>query len=379
MTEKLFYSDSYITEFSATVLSIVPDGKKYKVILDRTAFFPEAGGQTGDRGYIGNARVLDTQDGEDIIHITDKPLTVGESVKCTLDKDERFYKMQNHTGEHLLSGLLHSLYGIENVGFALYDSYMTFDTSLPVTDEMAKKVELLANEAVWKGANVSAYFPTDEELKTTDYRSKGEIDGKVRLVKIENYDICACCAPHLKNINGVGLIKLLDVTPLRGGSRIKAVCGRFALDDYIKKHNNAVGISNLVCCKADETAQAVKTLNAKKEKAEYDLKRVEDAFCVTLGKTAEKGVPAVYFQDLSSDGRRTLVNEATKITSLGICFSASDKGYFYTLKKENGANAFTRLLNEALDGRGGGREPLCEGTVKCDREKIEKFFSEVSL
>ena len=199
MTEKLFYQDGYMKTFTATVLSCEQSGEDYKVVLDRTAFFPEGGGQSGDIGMLNEIQVFDTKEKEGLIyHYTKAPLSEGTKVDGVLDWEERFVRMQQHSGEHIVSGLVNKLYGYDNVGFHLGKEDVTMDFNGVITKEQMKEIEYLANEAVFKNIDIQTICPSEEELKKMTYRSKIEIDGQVRIIKIEGYDCCACCAPHMR-------------------------------------------------------------------------------------------------------------------------------------------------------------------------------------
>lgn len=231
-TEKLYYHDSHSREFTATVLSceekVNAKGKKegYRVVLDRTLFFPEGGGQFGDRGWIDGMKVTDTQEKNGVIyHETEAPIAVGAEVKGELDYKERFSRMQQHTGEHMLSGIIHRLYGYDNVGFHLGAAETTMDFNGELTPEQVREVENLANQAVWDNIPVEILYPTKEELASMDYRSKIEIEGQVRIVRIEDVDMCACCAPHVSRTGEVGMIKVISCDRHRGGCRMTIQCG----------------------------------------------------------------------------------------------------------------------------------------------------------
>ena len=211
-TVKLFYQDSHLKEFEAQVVSSRECGDCFETELDRTAFFPEGGGQYADTGTIGGVRVLDVQEKDGrVLHITDAPLIPGEKVTGRIDWAERFMKMQQHTGEHIVSGLVHARFGYNNVGFHLGREDCTMDFDGEITPEELREIEKKANRAVWENLEVQVLYPSEEELAEIDYRSKIEIEGKVRIVVIPGYDVCACCAPHVKRTGEIGLIKLTGV------------------------------------------------------------------------------------------------------------------------------------------------------------------------
>ena len=260
ITEKLYENNGMMKEFTANVLSAVPSDGGYGVVLDRTAFFPEGGGQTADTGHIGAAAVRDVQivDGE-IVHFTDSDPGSGE-VLCRLDFEERFRKMQNHTGEHLVSGIVHSQFGYDNVGFHLGTDGVTVDFSGVLTESELEFVEYIANRVVGENVPVTVSYPTPEECAAMEYRSKLELTEGVRIVTIEGWDVCACCAPHVSQTGAVGGIKILSCENWKGGVRIRMLCGLDARDDYQKRLDNTVRISNMLSCKQLESADAVARL-----------------------------------------------------------------------------------------------------------------------
>ena len=259
MTTKLYEEDSHLREFSARVLDCRKEGDGWAVILDRTAFFPEGGGQEGDRGELENVRVLDTRirDGE-ILHLTDGPLEPGSTAVGRLDWDLRFRRMQDHSGEHIVSGLVYQKYGYNNVGFHLGDGEVTLDFSGELTGPQLEEIELLANRAVTANLPVQTWYPDEEELAATEYRSKLDLTENVRLVRIPGIDTCACCAPHVKRTGEIGLIKILDFMRHRGGVRVHILCGMDALADYGARYRVTREISALLSAKQLETPGAVR-------------------------------------------------------------------------------------------------------------------------
>ena len=229
MTEKLFYLDSHLFEFEAEVLSCRAAKHGWELVLDRTAFFPEGGGQPYDTGAIGPARVLEVHEREgEIRHLCDRELAPGKYA-CAVDAEKRLRRMQNHSGEHVFSGLTHKRYGAENVGFHMAADCMTIDFSGELSEEQLRQVERAANEVVRRDLPIRTWFPEPQALAAMDYRSKLELTEDVRIVEIEGVDRCACCAPHVSRTGEVGLVKILDAERHRGGMRLSVVCGLDAL------------------------------------------------------------------------------------------------------------------------------------------------------
>lgn len=277
MTERIFYTDVCCHTFQATVLDCQPRKKKgYEVILDKTAFYPEGGGQPGDRGTLGGVHVTDTQErGEDILHLTDAPLEVGTQVTGTLDWNWRFSLMQNHSGEHIVSGILHRRTGANNVGFHMGNDAIIIDFDVELPPELLQEVEQEANEVVWKNLPVQVTYPTPEELETLDYRSKKALTGQVRIVTFPQTDTCACCGTHVVRTGEIGVIKILSVQKFKEGSRVEMLCGSRALtylrDVFEQNHRISVALS----AKPLKTADAVERLKADKEQTDYRLNGLE--------------------------------------------------------------------------------------------------------
>ena len=380
MTEQLYDKDSHLKEFTGTVLSCKKTGEKYAVTLNRTAFFPEGGGQQSDRGYIGDAYISDVQikNGE-ILHFADKPLSVGQAYDCKLDFDFRFRNMQNHSGEHIISGIVHRLYGFNNVGFHL-GAEMTMDFDGELTRRQLDEIEDLANKAVYENLPVKAYYPTDEELKSLDYRSKLDLKEDVRIVEIKGVDVCACCAPHVKATGEIGIIKILDFEKYKGGVRLIVKCGADALRDYREKYKNVLEISNLLSAKQFEVSVAVVRLNeqlsAEKAAAAALKKRLiaEKAagFAPDTDKTAvfENGLDIKELQLLAD----ALCKKAGGIRG---AFSGADGAFSFAIcGEETALGEFFAKFKAAFNTRGGGRNGIRQGTVCADRAEIEGLFKE---
>lgn len=380
MTEKLFYQDSHRSTFTAIVQEVRPSGNGYEIILDRTAFFPECGGQSSDTGSLGGVSVSDVQeiDGK-IIHYTDGPLVEGTEVEGCIDWTERFSKMQQHTGEHIVSGLIHKIYGYHNVGFHLGTDSVTLDFNGVVPKEKLHEIEQLANEAVAKNLPVQVLYPTDEELSKISYRSKIEIEGQVRIVVIDGYDVCACCAPHVKQTGEIGLIKLVGMQNYKGGVRISMLCGFRALEDYYQKEKNNREIAVMLSAKEYETAVEVERLQEELAMKKAKIAELERKFLEQKVETLDiSGEIVCLFEETDPVMTRELVNLLLKKgAKMAAVFSGNEReGYRYVLGsrsldvRENG-----KLLNEAFHGRGGGKPEMVQGTVQGKREEIEAFLN----
>ncbi len=378
MTKKLYYDDPYIKKFEAEVLLSTEKDGSFLTVLDKTAFFPEEGGQTADTGYIGDARVLDAfEDGGTVYHLTDRLLPLG-TVSCSLDFDKRFEKMQLHTAEHILCGIIHKLYGLENVGFHLGEDVVTFDISSPLTKEELLKVEELANEAVFSNIKVEAFFPSASELCGLEYRSKLELTENVRIVKIGDVDSCACCAPHVGYTGEIGNVKILDFEKHRGGLRIIMTAGRRALSDYRLKYENLKEISAMLSIPPHESAAELSRYMKEVEALRAELKsskissaeRLADSYPETEGNTV------LLLSDFDTDELRAFANAyKKKVGGYLVTLSGKEGAYRYLImKKDQELSTVIRQINKELSGRGGGRGEMVTGTFCSTLQQIKDYF-----
>ena len=379
MTEKLYDSNAYSTRFTAQVISCTPCEKGFKVILDKTAFFPEEGGQYSDHGTLSGANVFDVQlENGEIVHYTDKP--VKDLVDGEIDFNRRFRNMQNHTGEHIISGLIHSLFGGENVGFHLGQEEVTCDYDIELDSQQLALIELEANKAVYRNLSVKGYYPQAEKLKEIPYRSKKEIEEAVRIVEIEDIDCCACCAPHVKSTSEIGIIKILSYMRLRGGCRLFIACGLDAFMDYSLKHKEIKAISALFACKPEECSGNAQKISDSLKKTAREInflkgKILENA--VTKLEPCDTGM-LIFTEKLDMTTLRNVVNLA-KDKSPCLCgaFSGNDTdGYSYIIYSESyDISKKAKDINEKLKGCGGGKNNMIQGSVSAERKAIEDYFS----
>lgn len=380
MTEKLYYIDAYMNSFSATVLSVEPENDNYVVILDKTAFFPNEGGQAADSGKIADATVLDvTERDGTVLHKTDKSLTVGDTVSCEINFAERYEKMKCHTAEHILCGIMHRLYGAENIGFHLGEDVVTFDVSPVLTREQLDRVEDIANRIVAENAPVTTLFPSHDELSTLEYRAKLDITEGVRIVNIGEYDSCACCAPHVARTGEIGLIKMLDFCKHRGGTRIYMVAGERALLDYRARYAASQKISALTSTPQTDIVDAVVALQAEREELKAQVKERGLAIVRILANsiTATVGNAVRFFDGLTMDELREFVNiTVPKVQGIVVALVGSDGDYKYIIGSATvDLRAAAKEINAALNGRGGGKPEMIQGTFLATKTEIEAYFA----
>ena len=395
MTEKLFYQDSHLGEFEAEVISCEPfsdaSGKKtlklWAAELDRTAFFPEGGGQYADTGILGGVRVVDVQEkGEHVLHLLEGPLEPGSHVTGTIDWEERFMKMQQHSGEHIVSGLVHSWFGYNNVGFHLGSEDCTMDFDGELSKEQLAGIEREANRAVWKNLEIQTLYPSKDELDGMEYRSKIEIEGQVRIIVVPGYDVCACCAPHVSRTGEIGLIKLTRVQRYKGGARVTMLCGVRALEDYAVKQEQAGEISALLCAKENEIAESVRHLKEESDSLKYELGEKEKKLIAAKADMIPKdGKPVCIFtDDVEGDSMRLFMNLVLE-AGHGVCaiFHGNESdGYRYVIgsRERDGRQMnmrdFVKEFNAAFNGRGGGKPEMVQGTARGSEDEMRTWILE---
>ena len=388
-TQKYYEADAYRREADAVILAAEPDGRGGgKLALDGTVFYPEGGGQPADHGTLtlpDGARLTVTdvhEQGGVIWHRVDAlPDTAapGTAVTGRIDWAWRFDKMQQHTGEHILSGILHQMFGAENVGFHIGSDAVRMDTSVPISAEGLREAELAANRIVWQNVPVLITYPTREELARMTYRSKKEIEGQVRIVTIPGADVCACCGTHTAATGAVGQIKILAAENYKGGVRLSIVCGERALLAAQAMRQRQADIGALLSAKPSETAHAVHRV--------YDeytaLKFAHFGLCSelfdALAAQVAPGADAIRIvPGLDPDGLHRLAARLSEATT-GLCaaLTANEKDTGYCLAQAGGdVRALTKALNTALNGRGGGKPGICQGSCAAAPEQVETFLKE---
>ena len=384
-TVRLYDQDAYATEFEAEVLACEEVEKKekkvYQVWLDQTLFFPEEGGQSPDMGTIDGIKVLDVQIKDEVItHTLAAPLAVGTTVKGVVDWKHRFYNMQQHSGEHIFSGIVHNRFGYDNVGFHLSDSIVTMDFNGVITAEDIEEIETEVNQAIIENIPVEVSYPTKEELKVLEYRSKIEIEGQVRIVTIPGYDVCACCAPHVRRTGEIGMLKVMNVQSYKGGVRISILCGFRALEAFRQKAdiitelmaqfstNQEALVENVTKLKNTNQTMKNQLASAKQELMEYKVAAIP-----------EDSENAILFEsDLDTPVVRNVVNGLVEQFT-GICavFVGNDEsGYQFIIGSKNkDCRQIAAARREKLSARGGGSDKMIQGSVAASQLQIEELLA----
>ena len=379
MTEKLYYSDPFQKTFTAAVLACEAEKDRFAVVLDRTAFYPEGGGQPADTGALGEAEVLDVRERDGVIrHLCSRPLSVGAEVTGAIDWERRFDHMQQHSGEHIVSGFLCRRYGCDNVGFHMGHDLVTIDFNFPIPPEDLPAIEGEVNAYLWEDRAAEIAFLSGEALEQAHYRSKKFIPGVVRLVTFPGADCCACCGTHVRSAGQVGLIKLLTCQKFRDGVRIEMAAGGRALRYCAAVQEQNTRISHLLSAKALDTAAAV-------ERAQRELYALrgrltaleEESFAQKAQALAGAGDVLLLEGEMSSESVRKLCAVVLE-TCGGRCavFAGADGSWKYAVGQHGGdLRPLTKDLNAALSGRGGGKSDFVQGSAAASEAEIRAFFA----
>ena len=379
-TEKLYYADAFIPEFPATVLSCEPGKSGWQVVLDCTAFYPEGGGQPADHGTLGTVHVTDVHEKDGVIfHTCDWPVETGALVTGRIDWPRRFDHMQQHSGEHILSGILCADYHCDNVGFHMGADTVTIDYNADISWEQALAAERKANEIIWADREADISFPGPEELEALNYRSKKELTGAVRIVTFPEADCCACCGTHVLRAGQVGLVKILSCQKFREGVRMEILCGRRALDYLSRTYEQAKSIGQHLSVKPQDTLAAVERLSEELAETKARAGALEAAvFDAIAAEHAGKGDVLLFQPPMKGDSVRRLADAVSRRSGgLAAVFAGEGEQFAYALVQSEGQDlsSLVKTMNQTLHGRGGGRNGFAQGSVQSDRTAIETFFN----
>ncbi len=375
----LFYEDAYINEFDSEVVSCTEGKNGYETVLKRTAFYPEGGGQPADHGFLNDTEVTDVQyRGEQIVHITNQPLCPGETVHGKIDWDRRFDFMQNHSGEHIFSGIVHRMFGYENVGFHM-GGIIQIDFDGPLNAQQIRQVELEANRIIQKDIPVEELYPSARELADIDYRSKKELEGKVRIVRIENADVCACCGTHVRKTGEIGMVKVLRHQKHKKGVRIEIVSGMRAFRIIAKIMDENHAVSEALSAPLDDTFAAVERLL--KDNGEKQQIIQEKTLTHLLYKIRElpHDVPLVcaFEEALDRTAMRkygnALLEECNALAAAVFSFE-NERWNYFIISHAADLRPVAAQLSSQCNGRGGGSAEMVQGSVSASKEEIERLL-----
>ena len=400
MTEtiKLYDRDAYATEFEADIISCEPnmaDDKRFDIILNQTLFFPEEGGQSPDMGILGGYRVVDVQIKNGVITHTvetsagdccetekEAELAAGVHVQGKIDWQHRFYNMQQHSGEHIFSGIVHRRFGFENVGFHLSDSVVTMDFSGVISPEDIAEVEHEVNVAISKNIPIEVTYPSRDELAQLEYRSKIEIEGQVRIVTVPGYDVCACCAPHVKRTGEIGMLKVMNYQNYKGGVRVSILCGFRALEAFRQKCDIISELMGIFTTNQEAIVDNVTKLKAVNQSLKSELGTAKSALLdYKVAELPTDTDNAVLFEcGIDTNTARNCVNALVeKYSGFSAFFMGNDEeGYSFIIGSKNAdCNTVAAALRNKLGARGGGKPVMVQGSVKAAKSEIEEVLKEV--
>ena len=378
-TRRLYYEDVHQREFVSRVTECRQQDDGYEILLEESAFYPEGGGQPSDTGSLNGIQVLQVMEKDgSLIHFTKEPVPAGTLAEGRIDWERRFDLMQQHSGEHMVSGLVHKTFGYDNVGFHMGRDVITIDFNGMLTEADLLSVESEVNREIWKDSEIKIYYPSEDELKTLAYRSKKALSGKVRIVEFPGVDICACCGTHVTHTGEIGMVKILSAVKFRTGVRVEMICGGRVLD-YLRmlgEQNHSISVA--LSAKPEETAKAVLRLQEEISDLHARIEQVEkDQFEAEVGRWRGKGKALIFKKNLTPLQIQKLTDAVMKACG-GRCgvFSESPDGTFkYAIGKENGdLRDLVRRMNASLNGRGGGKPFFAQGSLSAKEEEIRKFF-----
>lgn len=377
---ELYYQDAYRTSFDSIVTACTETKNGYEVQLKETVFYPEGGGQPGDHGFLNQVTVIDTRRRNGVIvHLCSEPLSIGEAVHGKIDWKRRFDLMQQHSGEHIFSGIVHAMFGYDNIGFHLGDETITLDFSGPLTWQDLKTVETRANELIWRNEPVEVLYPSREELEAMEFRSKKELEGMVRIISIKDGDVCACCGTHVHHTGEIGLIKVLSIANRKDGTRCEIVCGSRALSYVQTVTDQNLAISHRLSAKVFETAAAVERLQKEMLETSYRLRGIILHQLEEKLSDIQEGTPlyTVYTEGIDTQELRKYLNRVMeeKQACIAAGFTVNAKGYQYViLSSHTDLKPLSKALNEAFHGQGGGKPVMIQGSLAATEAELESYL-----
>ena len=377
-TRKLYYEDAFLRAFDATVLSCEESKGGYAVVLDATAFYPEGGGQPCDIGVLGDASVTDVREkGGVITHTCNKSLTVGATVHGEIDWARRFDHMQQHSGEHIVSGMLCSAYHCDNVGFHMGADKVVIDYNTDISWEAVLEIEAKANDYLWQNHPFCETWYEGAALEAVEYRSKKPLEGAVRITEFPGADRCACCGTHVTLSGQVGLVKFIGHQKFREGVRLELLCGKRALDYLALNQQQNQAVAQSLSVKVGQTHNAVQRLQAELLTVKQGFAALqEQSFMAIAEKYDGCGDPVLFHEKMDSDSVRRLCDMvATRCGGRCAVFAGGEGSYTYAvIHAGNDIRGFIKEMNAALNGRGGGRDGFAQGSVACTEAEIRAFF-----
>ena len=376
--ERLYYGNSFLSQFTAAVTGCTETKKGFEVTLSATAFYPEGGGQPCDLGILGDTKVLDVRDRDgEVIHLCEKPLPVGANVSGSIDWPRRFDFMQQHSGEHIVSGLIHKKYGYHNVGFHLGNDVVTIDFDGPLTLEDLLQIEREVNAYIWQDVSVRCWYPSQEELPKVPYRRKKDLPWPVRIVEFPDADLCACCGTQVQRTGQIGLVKILSCVKFHQGVRVEMLAGSRAMAHLGLVYEQNRQVSQVFSAKIPETGTAAQKFSQQLAAEKFRAASLQKQLFqyIAAGYVGQK--LALRFQpELTPAGVRELADAMGQVAEIAVVFSGSDDTAYSLciLSAKTDVRPLGKDAAAALQGRGGGKSDAFQGSFRATREEIEGYF-----
>lgn len=379
---KLYYTDQYQYGFEAKIVHMHEKDGAWHVALDQTAFYPGGGGQPHDFGTLDGQDVMQLYEADGNIYHVVQNKPASSIVQGKIDFARRFRFMQNHCGEHILSGLAKSVFEAENVGFHMSEAGFTMDLDKPLTNEQVKELEQRANAVVLQALPVEQTFKKGANLTDDDFRSKKQFtsDEDVRFVTIDGVDRCACAALHVKNTLAVGVIKIVSVQKYKKGVRLTAYCGVDAYDDYSVKNDICKAIGVILSADTKTIVPALEKLNEQKTALQKRAGALQNQIFELTAQNIKDGAELVYFVENEIDvpDMRRFVAQCAERAKIAVVLGGQDGAYKYAAASKHADEFadFVANFNQALNGSGGAKGDMATGICKATLDEITAFLKQ---
>ena len=383
MTKKIFESDVYKKEHTTKIVERIEQNDKKILVLEETIFFPEGGGQPCDLGTIGGVKVVDVKEVGESIHHEVETWPQEDEVCCVLDWHRRLDHMQQHCGEHILSGIVFKLYGAINKGFHMGKDMITIDIDLSeVTEEMLLAIETESNDVIYRNVPVTTELVhTQEEASKFPLRKQMTVSEDIRIVQIEDADCVACCGTHPSYTGEVGLIKIYKAEKNKGMTRLYFKCGKRALDDLHLRHETLTQIMQLYSADLQSVYEKIVREREKATLVKEELRQIKMVIndrWVEAHRHADKNVVKI-FEDKNMDDLKYLTKKMTEGGfKHSLCIgSKQDNSVILTSTMANCGQIFKDNI-KAFNGRGGGSPKMAQGSFT-SLDDMMNFLNEVTV
>jgi alanyl-tRNA synthetase len=396
MTQKLFYEDQYIKEFTAEILNVIESNGSYHIQLDKTAFFPGGGGQPCDTGFIEDSAIIEVYEKNGLIyHVSNKkPLKI-HRVKCSIDWNSRFDGMQQHLGQHILSAAFLKLFGANTVSFHLGKDICTTDIDKLLSDDELEQAEVLANRYIFEDYPVEFLTPSKAELKKLSLRRVPDIkEETLRVVRVEDIDTTACCGLHPKSTLETQILKIRRKEKAKGNLRVEYICGKRAVDDCLSKYKFSSTLCRKLNCNEEEALIRIENITSEYSNLSFENKNLKSQLADfqvqnilnSCDKVSNISIVKDVFVNADMKYVNTLASKLTSYENAVVLYGLKNEGMAYLLfmcSKNIKALNMNDLLKDAItliDGKGGGSSLSAQGGGKATNNlesAVDYAFSKV--